>query len=206
MSWEIEVSDSVQERVERDGYESLSRAERMYDALSWFLFAAYDPGLDQYLAETPADRVGTALDALSEIGASQMFDALTAALRVLPEQEATLEQRRAYIAALSDEGYEAFLKADRMLAAAPYPQDLLVDFVRRLDDEFRGPRTHVELWESRVARGVDTTPKYVTKQMDFEKEAEIDRRYSSRGCPKCKYPTPDYRPRCKRCDYPHGCA
>ena len=93
---------------------------------------------------------------------------------------------------------------DRQLADLEYPAEQLASYVAENDAGFLGPRTEWELWESKVNRGYDTTPHYVTREMDFEEEAKKDRENSSRDCPHCGYPSPDYRSRCKRCDCPHG--
>ena len=88
-----------------------------------------------------------------------------------------------------------------------YPDDLgrLVDtYVGTHDEDFRGPRTLLDMWQSKRNRGVDTTPRVVTRKIDFAIEAERDRPHSSRPCPVCDYPSPDYRKTCKRCGFPHG--
>jgi hypothetical protein len=208
LTWEIERSESVNERVERDGYSSLSWPERLYHGVWWLLFVAYGPGFEQYFVDAPQEWIDAAREGLAEIGAQGMLAAFDEALRLLPWKEPTADAARRYelFSRLSQEALDQIYEFSSRFTDQPYPAEALELFAERFDHLFTGPRTELALWKSKIARGVDTTPRYVSKVMDFSKEAEKDRPYSSRSCPHCGYPSPDYRPRCKRCDFPHGRA
>jgi len=208
MLWEIDKSDAIDEKIARDGYDSLSRPERLYHGVSWLLFVVYGPGFVQYFEEAPPEWVAAAREGLQVIGAPRMASLLNEAISFLPGGEVPPNEsaRGALCDNLSEDLQEAIEEVAARFTDEPYPEDLLTQFAEVHDCEFTCPRTELALWQSKMERGVDTTPRYVTKVMDFEIEAERDRPYSSRSCPHCGYPTPDYRPKCKRCDYPHGRA
>jgi hypothetical protein len=204
---DIEIEESIEERIARDGWESLSRPERLYYGVWWLSFVAGGPGLEQYFGETPDAQIEAAREGLRELGAIGSLAILDEARglspwRPVPPGMDDADPRVAAILA----NQEKWSDASRRFTDEPYPGDLLQAYFERNESSFTGPRTALELWQSKVARGADTTPRYVSKAVDFEKEAELDRPNSSRSCPHCGYPTPDYRPRCKRCDYPHGRA
>jgi hypothetical protein len=205
MSWEIEPHESIEERIAVGGAGELTGPERTYHAVWWLLFVAYGPGLLTYFNETDRAQIDTALDGLALIGADSFRSELTTALELLPDDyfERTISARNADIPeALEDAIYDR----QRTFTDLPYPEDALAEFVARHDAEFVGPRTKLELWHSMHRRGADTAPRFVAKKFNREQEAEKDRAYSSRSCPHCDYPSPDYRPACKACGYPHGVA
>jgi hypothetical protein len=202
MDYEIEIIDSVEERLHRDGYGALTGPERLYFEVTKLLQLAYGPGLEHYFADTPEEQIQLAKTGLKEIGAHEMAGIIEEALAMSGLYLVSVRPLP-WIFSPFEKKMEALTNR---LQDLPYPGKALDDYARRNDARFLGPRTQLELWQSKVDRGVDTTPRYVSKVIDFEKEAEEDRHYSTRSCPNCGYPTPDYRPRCKRCDYPHGRA
>ena len=208
MTWEIEVNESIDERIELAGYESLSKPERLYHGVWWLLFVAYGPGFVQYFEEVPPEWVSAAREGLLAIGADGMASLLDQAIALLSDGKIPPDtsSREKLFDELTEEQQERIEDICAQFTDKEYPDEALQALAEKNDAEFYGPRTQLDLWQSKVNRGVDTTPRYVTKVMDFEKEAEKDRSYSSRCCPHCGYPTPDYRARCKRCDYPHGKA
>ncbi|MBC8875547.1 MAG: DUF4375 domain-containing protein [Planctomycetes bacterium] len=208
MNWEVEINESIDERIERDGYDSLSEPERLYHGVWWLLFVAYGPGFIQYFRDTPWAWVAAARKGLSAIRADGMASLLDQAIALLPNGELPVDAASAetVFEQLKSEREDRIEEVCGRFTDEPYPEESLAAYAQTHDDRFTGPRTRLELWQSKIDRGVDTTPQYTAKVMDFEKEAEKDRPYSSRSCPHCGYPTPDYRARCKRCDYPHGKA
>lgn len=208
MNWEITINEAIEERVARDGYKSLSQPERLYHGVWWLLFVAYGPGFVQYFRDAPPEWVAAAREGLRAIGAPGMASLLDQAISLLPDGRLPPDTaaREALFGSLTEEQDNKIYEVCSRFTDEPYPDELMAEFAREHDDQFFGPRTELALWQSKVDRGVDTTPRYATKVMDFEKEAEKDRPNSSRNCPNCGYPTPNYRARCKRCDYPHGKA
>jgi hypothetical protein len=89
-----------------------------------------------------------------------------------------------------------------------YLDDLhaLIDrYVKREAASFLGPVTDVERWESRQARGASNVPRFITEAMAHSTRA-TDAKMSTRSCPNCSYPSPDFRVTCRECGYPHGRA
>lgn len=185
------MDTSIEERVffrlETVGFGALSVAEKTY-WLIWTLEAvANNGGIDTFL-EDHADIAEAAAEALERIGANAMCG-------------------------LVREGIHAYELNDNSKLEdvnqqfCNYPDDvgaLLENYVSLNAQDFLGPSTKKVLWEEAKRSGMDTSPRFVTKQIDFEQEAISDKPYSSRNCPKCEQPVPDYRQTCKKCGYPLG--
>jgi hypothetical protein len=203
VTFEIEIIESVSERVARDGLSALTEPERFYRAI-WLLEAEVaNGGFEQFFFNCSAADVRDAIAGLRAIGAPQMAVLLSRAVDLCCEP-ATSTPHLHHLTTSQAESLNGL--SNRF---SDYPEDLsaLVSaYVERHDSHFRGPRTPLELWHSKRARGESTVPRYAARQMDFEREAESDRAISSRSCPECGYPNPDYRRTCKRCGYPHGVA
>lgn len=205
MNWQLDPIDSIEERIARDSYELLSDAERTYHAIWWLLFVVYGPGLLDYLSGVEPSKIGTAIDGLATIHADEMKSALQSALDALPTDYFN-RTARSRNDSLPQSVVDAIYDIENRFTECPYPKEDLAKFVELNDVHFCGPRTKLELWNSITQRGADTAPKFTVKVFDRDAEAEKDRPHSSRACPNCEYPSPDYRPSCKACGYPHGRA
>jgi hypothetical protein len=207
MPLEVEIIDAIQERIERDGISALTEPERYYRAIYFLEGEANNGSFHQFFWNLPGSLAHEALAALKAVGANRMAGLLDDAIalfpgRLIPDDDAARQML------LDDLGEATTATMNRLSDRfIDYPDDLgrLVDsYVGTHNEEFRGPRILLEMWQSKRSRGVDTTPRVVTRQIDFAVEAERDRPYSSRPCPVCDYPSPDYRKTCKRCGFPHG--
>jgi hypothetical protein len=207
---EVEVIEAIDERILSVGEAALTEPERYYRAIYILEGETSNGSFHQYLWNSPPEWPREALAALRAVGADQMASFLDAALDLLPNRTLP-EDREERGKALDALGEAKLAELDKLSDRfSDYPEDLhgLVDaYVKAHDAQFLGPRTLLEMWRSKLARGEDTAPKFKTRgEIDFVKEAEEDRPYSSRPCPACDYPSPDYRISCKKCGYPHGRA
>lgn len=206
MQREVNVFDAIQERIERDGFDALTDAERYYHAIWWLEGQTSNGSFHQFFANAPGSWAFDAVAGLSAIGATKMAALVDVAInlfpaRTIPDDD---EERHRILDAMTEAQEESM---DRLSGQfTDYPEDLeklLEKFVLACDADFRGPRTLLDLWKSKHQRGADTVPSTVRK-IDFAIEAERDRPYSSRPCPVCDYPSPNYRNSCKRCGFPHS--
>ena len=187
----MNIEDRLFERVEAVGVEGLTEPEKYY-WLIWLLEAeANNGGLEQFFYSC-AEYAAESIKALNSVGAKNMSSLLSQAKRIADTQ-ANIEEN-SELREISNKFTD-------------YPDDLaalLEKYVENNIAEFHGPKNELELWEQRKARGADTTPRVVTRNIDFEEEAKIDEQFSSRHCPECNQPVPDYRKTCKKCGYPIG--
>lgn len=187
----MNIEDRLFERVDTVGIEGLTQPEKYY-WLIWLLEAeANNGGLEQFF-DSSAEYVEESIIALRAIGANNMATLLNQAKISIASQgnvEENLEIRE-----ISNKFTD-------------YPDNLgalLQSYIENNISDFHGPENELEMWRQQKARGVDTTPRVVTRTIDFEKEAKLDEQYSSRKCPECHQPVPDYRKTCKKCGYPIG--
>ena len=186
---QLSIEDRVLERLAVVGESGLTKAERTY-WLIWNLEGqANNNGLEGFIYNC-RDMVDTAVQALLDVGAPGMAGLLLEASRLCNGSSANDSR----IDELSNQFTD-------------YPEDLSVlldSFVAANECQFLGPKTNLELWHARKDRGAETAPRRARENIDFVQEAAIDRPHSSRGCPECGQPVPDYRETCKRCGYPLG--
>jgi hypothetical protein len=191
----VELRESVEERVESIGLDRVTEAERAYYLIDNFVADYQNGGILQYLhnQDNLAPKLVTSL---AVIGASDASNAV--------EQCITLDAQ--------GKGASDDVGADRVLRAAKASglNDLVDALAEQLeiyaanhDAQFVGPRTKLDLWKSRRARGADTAPRRVNP-IDLDAEAVRDATTTSRPCPVCGQPCPTYRKSCKRCGYPLG--
>lgn len=205
----LEPIEGIFERVELVGYSGLTEAEQNWHAV-WRLEAEANNGsFEQFFRNVPGTWAFHALRGLEAVGARRMKAVLDSAIDLFPDREIP-EDHTTRNAILDSFSEDRMAEMDRLASEFTDYPDPLAELLARYFAEnapgFPGPRTHLELWLSRRARGADTAPQFITRTIDIDKEAAIDRNYSSRPCPECGYPSPDYRPSCKRCGYPHGRA
>lgn len=203
LNWEIEPHESIEERIANDSYDSLTDAERAYHSLWRLFFVAYGPGLLVYFDEIERSEIEVVLNGLAMIQATKMQSALQDALNALPPDyfECSVRLRNN---SLPETVADTIHQITSRFIDCTYPKEELERFIESNDVQFLGPRTKLELWKSMTQRGADTSPRFTAKAFDRLAEAEKDRPYSTRSCPNCDYPSPDYRPSCKACGYPHG--
>lgn len=203
MNWQLDPIDSIEERIARDSYESLTDVERTYHAIWWLLFVAYGPGLLDYLNNNDPSKIALASNGLATIQADEMRSAIQEAMHALPTDYFTLSAG-SRSDSLPQTVIDTIYEVENRFTECAYPKEALARYVESNDIHFCGPRTKLELWNSMTQRGADTAPKFTVKVFDRDAEAVKDRPHSSRACPNCDYPSPDYRPSCKACGYPHG--
>jgi hypothetical protein len=203
MAWEIAIHESIAERIAADSSKALTPPERTYHALWTLLDMAYGPGLLTYFERASRRDIETVSQGFTAIGAVAHATVFQEALKALPADyfDFPAKKRNQQI---SPSGEEEVYKIEGKLQALKYPEEELAAYVQANEASFLGPRTKLELWNSLKKRGAATAPKFTVKKFDREREAEKDRPYSTRSCPNCDYPSPDYRPSCKACGFPHG--
>ena len=190
----VGIEDRVFHRIDSVGYDNLTEAEKCY-WLIWIVEAeANNGGLEQFFDNSSGSLAEETVIALDKIGAHNMASLLKKA--AVSANNFGTSDDNSEIRSISNEFTD-------------YPDDLgtLLDkYVENNASSFLGPKTEAELWEQKKALGKSTAPQVVTRDIDFYKEAEIDAKYSSRKCPECLQPVPDYRKTCKKCGYPIGRA
>ncbi len=184
---DVSIEERVLFRHDTVGYNALTTAERNY-WLIWTLEAVVNNGgLTSFFADHE-DLVGSTATALTQIGAIKMATFVTDGFKAHSSKNEVLVE-----------------KLDRSFT--DYPEDIgtLIDiYVQKHADQFLGPITSQEMWHAKKTLGIDPSPKFVTREIDFDKEAISDAAYSNRNCPSCTQPVPDYRRTCKKCGYPIG--
>jgi hypothetical protein len=186
----MKVDDIVFERVATVGVENLTEVEKYYWLL-WLVEAeATNGGLEAFL-ENSFEYARETIKALKAVKAQKMADILGKAVDLYESSTKNLDSNE---------------MRDFSNAFTDYPDNfrkLVENYINENRDRLLGPKNELELWESRKARNANT-PRFVTKDIDYEKEALDDAQYSSRKCPECNQPVPDYRKTCKKCGYPLG--
>lgn len=186
----MKVEDIVFERVETVGAENLTEVEKYYWLL-WLVEAeANNGGLEAFL-ENSFEYAKETIKALNAVKALKMAEILENAVNLYESSRKNIDsnEMRGFSNNFTD-----------------YPDNLgqLIDsYINENRDKLLGPKNELELWKSKKARNANT-PRFVTKDIDYEKEALEDAQYSSRNCPECSQPVPDYRKTCKKCGYPIG--
>lgn len=208
-SREVEIIESIQDRIEAVGFEALTPEERYYFAIWWLESEANNGAFHQFFSNPARELSHDAATGLRAVGASRMAELLESAITLFPDATVPRkrEERKRILEGFSD---AQSAELDRLSNAfTDYPdhlRTLLEQYVRRNDEQFRGPHSVRELWEARRARGAQTQPRRVNP-IDLEKTAAEDAKMeSSRPCPQCGQPTPGYRKTCKRCGFPIGRA
>lgn len=199
---EVSYLDSVHERLERDGDTVLTTPERHFLALEELENHLMTGGTAEYLLTATREKMEIVLSALAAIGADRTRELTEAAASAI--RESTRGGTR-----LDSGGSTSRSKLLGQFVSQleDYPDHLrsLRDaYAAAKESEFLGPKTELELWLSRRQRGAETAPRRVTVVVSPEAERQRDALVSSRSCPQCGYPSPDYRRTCKACGFPHG--
>lgn len=208
MSPEISIMDSIYERIDADGFDALTEAELYYFAIWWLESEVSNGTLHQFFSNSSGEFAHEALRGLRAVGASHMAQILERAISLFPGAIVPKDQaeRTAVVGRFTPEQLEQLDVLSGQFIE--YSDDLatLIDaYVQAHDSEFRGPRTLMERWQARRARGADTRPYTLHPEM-LEKRLEEDARLSTRSCPVCGQPCPNWRVECRRCGYPLGRA
>lgn len=186
----MNIEEMVFERFEEVGFDDLTVAEKCY-WLIWQLEAeANNGGLEKFL-ENSIQYSEETIEALNKVKAHEMASLLNEAVKLYKTDSEKIESDE--MRSISNR----FTDYPDVLGA------LLDDFISLNMSQLLGPKNDLELWESKKQRS-QNVPRFVTKEIDYEKEAKEDAKYSSRSCPECSQPVPDYRKTCKKCGYPVG--
>jgi hypothetical protein len=203
MNPDVSTIDALRERIERDGSASLTEPERFYYSLWVLEAAANNGGLESYFSSVSIEDAKTAAAGLEAVGAAKMSAILRAAIAMLNGPTKISAQ-----VSLSEQSAPEQKWLDSLSRQfTDYPDNLrqlIATYVDTHEAAFKGPRSTLELWQWRRARGANTEPKRVTVRLPKSDEAKRDAQFSTRVCPQCGYPSPDYRRTCKQCGFPHG--
>lgn len=201
----VELGQSIDERIQLVGLAGLTPPERCYHLLDNFIADFQNGGLWQYL-QNQGEHATSLADACRVLGADELADSLTKIITIIGPLPTEVEPRSEYLDAL-DEGTTAAVvsimtdsKLDERVDGLWAP---LQQFAQRHQAEFLGPKTTLELWRSKHARGESAQPSRA-KPIDLDAEAKRDASSTSRPCPACGQPCPAYRKSCKRCGFPLG--
>lgn len=186
----MKIEDRVQDRVDSVGFENLSNPEKTF-WLIWLLEAdANNGGLEKFF-ESDDDKAELTYQALLSLKANEMAEIFFKAKSLYENDKSSI-----------------FTEKMRVLPNkfTDYPDplgDLIDTYVQENKGEFHGPKNELEMWISKQSKD-QHVPQFVTKEIDYKTEAIEDMKYSSRVCPECSQPVPDYRKSCKRCGFPVG--
>jgi hypothetical protein len=186
----MNTEEMVFVRFEEVGFDNLTDVEKCY-WLIWQLEAeANNGGLEQFI-ENSIQYSEVTIEALKKVKALKMASLLSEAIKLYKAAPEKLESNE--MRSLSN-------------SFTDYPDELgvlLDSFINQNKSQLLGPKNDLELWQAKKKLG-QNVPRFVTKEIDYEKEAKEDAKYSSRSCPECSQPVPDYRKTCKKCGYPVG--
>jgi hypothetical protein len=206
MKREVSIMDSIGERIEAEGFDALTDPERYYWAIWWLESEANNGTFDQYFSNSSGELALEALQGLKAVGAKQMADIFQLAIDMFPSSQVPKDrqQRNKILDSFTSSEEERLEKLSHEFT--DYPDDLpflLNVYVKKHEEYFLGPKTLLEQWKARRARGANTQPQVVSK-WDLDKEAAADAQFTDRKCPICGQPAPNYKKTCKRCGYPYG--
>lgn len=202
---EVDYLQSIWERLGTLGVpvHDLTEVERVYLAV-WELEAeVMNGGLNQYFYNSAGSGAHTALRGLTTIGAHDTARAFAEAIAVFPGGHVPEgdDERWEAIQAMDDEQLEVW---DQHPSEVFDGLSLFLEpYAEAHDADFLGPRTRLEWWHARRARGVETQPNPMSEE-ELAKAAAFDAQFTDRTCPECGQPAPRYRTFCKRCGFPHG--
>jgi len=199
MESDLDIIDGIGERVMTDGLDALTDPERYYLAISELEAEANNGSFDQFFSNSSGELTRDALDGLKAVGATSMAAIFQRAIDLFPNGDVPRD---------GDLRTQNEQLNDLSQAFTDYPDDLrtlLDQYARAHESEFFGPRTLLERWHARSARGAETRPPSVFKR-DLDKEAIEDARLTDRKCPICAQPALEHRRICRRCGYPYGRA
>jgi len=179
---DISLHESIAERWHSVGWSGMTNAEHEVGCVYLLHWHLLHGGLSAVLAELDRDDLDAAVAGLTRIGAPKAASLVTRALQGMDAD--ALEDIQTALA-------RSEIAAIRLELPMHYAAEHL--------DEFRGPRSLIELWESMRARGVDEKPERLAK---MERLAESDARFTDRRCPTCGQPVPKYKSKCRRCGRP----
>ncbi len=175
---DISLQESIAERWHSVGWANLTDAEREI----WCVFMLHmhlcHGGLTAAFTELGRNGLDCAVAGLTRIGAGHAASLVARAINGASETalEVEIELARSEIGEIRLELPERY--------AASHA------------DEFPGPHSLVELWDSMQSRGVHEKPDRLIK---FERFAEADARDTDRRCATCGQPVPEYKSKCRRC-------
>ncbi len=177
---DISLHESITERWLSVGWSALTDAEREVGCVYLLHWHLLHGGFEAVLVELDCVKLNAAVGGLLRIGASNAAGQI---IRVIDGAEAS------DLAAIEKDLARSELAANQLklpeLYAAAHPE------------EFPGPRSLIDLWESMQARGVAEKPQRLE---EMERRAEADARYTDRRCPTCGQPVPKHKLKCPRCD------
>jgi hypothetical protein len=206
MEREVNIIDSISERIEGEGFDALTDPERYYWAIWWLEGEVNNGTFEQYFHNSSGELAHEALQGLKAVGARQMAAIFQTAIDLFPNSQVP-KNREKRNQILDEFTPSQEVKLEKLSHAfTNYPDDLpflLETYVKDHEEYFLGPRTLLEQWNARRARGADTHPQVVS-EWDLDKEAAKDAQFTDRKCPICGQPAPNYRKTCKRCGYPYG--
>lgn len=208
MEDKIEILDGIEERIEADGFESLTAPELHYFAVWWLEAETSNGAFHQYFSNSSGELAHEALEGLKAVGAAQMAAYFQQAINLFPNGQVPKdrEERSRLLDDFSPASEEKLHQYSN--AFSDYPDDLrtlLQAYVTAHERQFLGPKTPLALWHARHTRGAETRPRSISN-WDLDKEAAADALATDRKCPMCGQPAPTYRKTCKRCGYPYGRA
>jgi hypothetical protein len=176
---DISLQESIAERTHSVGWENLTEAERQVFCV--YLLHAYllQNGLQLALTELGGKGMSRAFEGLSRIGAKEAASLVAKIVNDFNQVDRTKLELE-------------FARSELGVIRFDLPQE----YATKHPEEFPGPRSLVELWNSMQMRGISEKPERLIK---FERLAEADAHTTDRRCRTCGQPVPAYKSNCRRC-------
>jgi hypothetical protein len=132
--------DRICERIESDGFESLTPSERSAFALRWFYIETNNGGLHQFFFNDAGKFAGDALRGLDFLGAKGPAGILRRAIFVFPNSAVPSDQnaRRKFLCDFLTPEQEKFLDdlTTEFFQSSEPVADLLATYIEQHPDEF----------------------------------------------------------------------
>ncbi len=135
----IALSERLTAKIQQRGYDSLTEAEKTFNAVYWLEAEINNGGFDQYFFNFAGDYAQETVTALQCIGAHHTSEILLAAMRLFPGSAPSQDHcdRQAQLLSLGEQGETAMHGLDQEFYAYTDPiGSLLIEYVRQHKDQF----------------------------------------------------------------------
>jgi hypothetical protein len=135
----FKVADLVRQRRDKQGYDKLSKPERVFLCVWGLEGEVYNGGFDQYYFNSAGDHAGEAVESLGEIGAKSSRDVVRQANALFgaggPSPNRDMRQKQ--LDSLDQHAKERMAELEKeYVKDNDKVQDLLTEFVRRNPSAF----------------------------------------------------------------------
>jgi uncharacterized protein with NAD-binding domain and iron-sulfur cluster len=135
----ITLSERMTAKIQQRGYDSLTEAEKTFNAVYWLEAEINNGGFDQYFLNNAGDYAQETVTALQRIGAQHTSQILLAAMRLFPGGAPSQDhyKRQEQLLSLGAQDQAAMQGLDQEFYAYTDPiGPLLIEYVRQHKDQF----------------------------------------------------------------------